>query len=184
MCNDAHFSMKALPVVFADGSKMLPRFIIKGKRRPQWWGSTEFCVELAGIEFAKATLSIQENGWMDSYTFLTLFQKYFLPFTVDRYSEVTLVILILDIFSRHVHPTTLRVAKEKNVIMIGLPPHSTHITHPLDATLMKPLKDYWKRILEELQVQRPWGKYKKQDVIRLLCKATLFVGARPDAPAN
>jgi hypothetical protein len=63
--------MTALFVVFSDGSEMPPHFIIKGKRRPQWWGSKEFCVELACTEFAKSTLFVQENGWMDSYIFLT-----------------------------------------------------------------------------------------------------------------
>jgi hypothetical protein len=85
--------------------------------------------------------------------------------------------------SGHVHPTTLRVANENNVIMVGLPPHSTHITQPLDVTLMKPLKDYWKRMLEELPVQNPWDRYREQDVIKLLCKPCLSLGvARPDDP--
>ena len=88
--------MTALPVVFADGSEMPPHFIIKGKRRPQWWGSREFCVELAATEFEKATLYVQDNGWMDSQFFLTWFQEYFLPFTADRRSEASPVILILD----------------------------------------------------------------------------------------
>jgi hypothetical protein len=87
---------------------------------------------------------------MDSQFFLTWFQEYVLPFTADRRSEASPVILILDNFSGHVHPTTLRVANENNVIMVGLPPHSTHITQPLDVTLMKPLKNYRKRMLEEL----------------------------------
>jgi L-ascorbate metabolism protein UlaG (beta-lactamase superfamily) len=84
---------------------------------------------------------------MGSQIFLTWFQEHFLPFTANRRSEASHAILILDNFSGHVHPTTLRAAKENNVIMVGLPPHSTHITQPLDVTRMKPLKDYWKRML-------------------------------------
>jgi hypothetical protein len=183
LCNDARFSMTALPVIFADGTQMPPHFIIKGQRRPQWWGSREYCIELADTEFANATLSVQENGWMDSMIFLTWFQEYFLPFTANRRSKTSPVILILDNFSGHVHPATLRVASDNDVIMVGLPPHSTHITQPLDVCLMKPLKDYWKRMLEERQVQNPWDKYKEQDVIKLLCKPTPSLGVRPGHPA-
>jgi hypothetical protein len=39
-------------------------------------------------------------------------------------------------------------------------------------------------MLEELQFQNRWDKYKEHDVIRLLCRPTLSLGARPDAPAN
>jgi hypothetical protein len=64
LCNDARFSMTALPVVFADGTEMPPHFIIKGKRRPKWWGSSKYCLELTitGTELEHATLSVQENG--------------------------------------------------------------------------------------------------------------------------
>ena len=113
-------------------------------------------MELDGTEFEKETLYVQDIGWMDSQILLTWFQEYFLPFTVDRRSEASSGILIVNNFSGHVHPTTLRYAKENNVIMAGLPPHSTHITQLLDVTLMKPLKDYWKRMLEKLRVQNPW----------------------------
>jgi len=64
--------------------------------------------------------------------------------------------------------------------MVGLPPHSTHITQPLDVTLMKQLKDYWKRMLEELHEQNPWERYREQDVIKLLSKPCLSLDANPD----
>lgn len=184
LCNEARFSMTALPVVFADGSEMPPHFIVKGQRRPKWWGGKEFCIDFIGTEFEQATLSVQKNGWMDSEIFLAWFTEKFLPFTSDRRSAKTPVILILDNFSGHVHPATLRVARENNVIMVGLPPHSTHITQPLDVTLMKPLKDYWKSVVETLQVENPWDIYKEQDVIRLLCQPNPIIGARPDHPAG
>eukprot|EP00873_Tetraselmis_striata_P041716 jgi/Tetstr1/461980/TSEL_007053.t1 len=184
LCNEARFSMTALPVVFADGSEMPPHFIIKGKRRPKWWGSQKYCVDLLGTEFTYATLAVQANGWMDSEIFLAWFTEYFLPFTADRRSEKTPVILVLDNFSRHVHPATLKMARENNVIMVGLPPHSTHITQPLDVTLMKPLKDFWTKMLAVDGLVDPWDVYTEQDVIRLLCEPAPILGRREGHPAE
>ena len=75
LCNDARFSMTDLSVVFANGSEMPLHFIIKRKRRPQWWGNKEFCMELTGTKIEKATLYVHDNGWTDSHIFLTLFQE-------------------------------------------------------------------------------------------------------------
>ena len=179
LCNEARFSMTCLHVVFADGSFMPPHFVVKGKNRPKWWGSPEFQSMLQSTEFANATLSVQENGWMDGLIFLTWFQEKFLPYTASRRSASTPMILILDNFSGHVHPATLQMAKDNHVIMIGLRPHSTHITQPLDVTLMKPMKDYWTSRIAALQVQNPWEHYTEKDVIRLLCEPTSTLGLRP-----
>lgn len=180
LCNEARFSMTCLPVVFADGTYMPPHFIVKGKKRPRWWGSPEYQAMLASTVFAEASLSVQDNGWMDTVIFLTWFQEKFLPFTADRRSAVTPVILVLDNFSGHVHPEVLQKAKDNHVIMVGLPPHSTHITQPLDVTLMKPLKDYWSNAITSLQVKQPWERYTEQDVIKLLCEPTLTLGVQPE----
>ena len=179
LCNEARFSMTCLPVVFADGTFMPPHFIVKGKKRPKWWGSDEFQASLAGTEFAGASLSVQENGWMDSEIFLTWFQEKFLPFTAARRSASTPVVLILDNFSGHVHPEVVETAAQHHVVMVGLPPHSTHITQPLDVTLMKPLKDAWTHVVNNLHVSNPWERYTEQDVIRLLCEPTLSLGRQP-----
>ena len=95
---------------------------------------------------------------MTHMIFLTWFEEYFLPFIADRRSVEAPVILIYDNFSGHVHPTTLDLAADNDVIMIGMPPHSTHITQPLDVTLMKPLKDYWSRVISAMGVAEPWER--------------------------
>lgn len=172
--------MTCLPVVFADGTFMPPHFIVRGKKRPVWWGSPDFRAHIGSTEFASATLSVQDNGWMDSDIFLAWFEEKFLPFTASRRSKETPVVLILDNFSGHVHPATLETARNNNIIMVGLPPHSTHITQPLDVTLMKPLKDYWTKVIEAQQVQKPWEKYTEQDVIKLMCSPSSRLGRKPN----
>jgi hypothetical protein len=184
LCNEARFSMTCLPVVFADGSFIPPHFVVKGKKRPKWWGSTEFKARIESTEVAEASLSVQANGWVDTHIFLTWFEERFLPFYANRHSAATHIILIIDKFSGHVLRSTLHVAKDNHVIMIGLPHHSTHITQSLDVGLMKPLKDYWTRDISTLQVQNPWERYTEQDVIRLLCSPPNSLGTMPKGDRN
>jgi hypothetical protein len=76
---------------------------------------------------------------MDTQIFLIWFEEKVLPFTARRCFAATHVILILDSFSCHVHSFILHVARDSHIIKVGQPPHSTHITQPLDVGLMKPL---------------------------------------------
>lgn len=51
-------------------------------------------------------------------------------------------LLVLDSYAAHVHHGVLQSADNSNVMILGLPPHSTHITQPLDRTVMSPFKLY------------------------------------------
>jgi len=108
---------------------------------------------------------------MDSNIFLTLLDEKFLPFTASRRSAQTHVVLLLDNSSGQVHPDILQTAKDNHVIMVGLPPHITHITRALGVSLMKPRKDYWTAGIEEAvqSMKKPFEKYTEEDVITLLC---------------
>jgi hypothetical protein len=70
LSDEARFSMTCLPLVLADGSFMPPYFVVNGKKRPKWWGSTDFKARIESTEFAATSLSLQENGWMDTHIFL------------------------------------------------------------------------------------------------------------------
>ena len=107
---------------------MPPHFVVKGARGPKCWGNHTYNTMLAMGCFHDATLSVQANGWMDNEIFLTWFEECFLPFTASRRTAMTPMVLVLDNFNGHVHPATLRTAKENNVIMVGLPHHNTHHT--------------------------------------------------------
>lgn len=46
-----------------------------------------------------------------------------------------LVLLLFDGHSSHFQPELLRYAKDHEVILLCLPPHTTHESHPLDASV-------------------------------------------------
>eukprot|EP00873_Tetraselmis_striata_P000195 jgi/Tetstr1/420459/TSEL_011572.t1 len=169
LVNTKRFGMTCLPCVFADGSSMPPHFIVKGKRRPKWFTDRSFRDKIKYTAMQDCTLSVHENAWMDTAIFKAWFEDCFLPWTEDRRSADTPVFLILDNFSGHVHQAVLQLARQHHVIMIGLPPHSTHWTQPLDVTLMKPLKTYWTTAVNELRMTNWLDVITEQQVIELLC---------------
>lgn len=58
-------------------------------------------------------------------------------------------LLILDGHSSHITLDIVRLAKENNIEIVCLPPHSTHILQPLDVAVFKPMKTEWRKIVEE-----------------------------------
>lgn len=84
----------------------------------------------------------QENGWMNSEIFvswLSHFIKFVRPTTSDR------VLLILDGHCSHKSIEALDLATENGVVVLCLPPHSTHRLQPLDRCFFGPLMTYYDR---------------------------------------
>ena len=65
--------------------------------------------------------------------------KHFLPLAVSSRP----LLLILDGHSTHYQPSTVQFAKDNQIIMFCLPPHSTHASQPLDTAVFNPLKRNW-----------------------------------------
>ena len=42
------------------------------------------------------------------------------------------------------NPSVIEAAAEEGVIIFCLPPHTTHLTQPLDKGCFAPLKSYWR----------------------------------------
>ena len=65
-------------------------------------------------------------------------------------NESSKVLLILDELKSHTHNLkALEKAKKSGVIMLSLPPHTSHRTQPLDISFFKPLKTYYYQHIEQ-----------------------------------
>ena len=73
---------------------------------------------------------------MDSELFVLWFKDIFLPHCGAKRP----VLLVMDNHDTHCTLEVLKLAKENNVTLLGLPPHTTHILQPLDVAIMRPLK--------------------------------------------
>lgn len=54
------------------------------------------------------------------------------------------LLLLMDGHSSHFNPSTISKAAEESVIIFCLPPHTTHLTQPLDKGCFGPLKMCWR----------------------------------------
>ncbi|KAI4828179.1 hypothetical protein KUCAC02_022291 [Chaenocephalus aceratus] len=80
-----------------------------------------------------------KSGWMNEDAFL-IFLKHFIRHT--NCSTDHPVLLILDNHESHISLKSVTIAKENGVIMLTLPPHTSHRLQPLDKTVYGPLKTY------------------------------------------
>ncbi|KAL0868247.1 hypothetical protein ABMA27_007778 [Loxostege sticticalis] len=119
----------------AAGGKGPPFIIFKGKNVWSAWTSEE--------AYPGTKYSATPNGWIDSETFEEYMTKSFIPMVKDD-KEPTL--LIFDGHSTHVQLSVFEKAKQNNITIIKLPPHSSHLLQPLDLEerpVFKPYKDLW-----------------------------------------
>ncbi|KAJ4935245.1 hypothetical protein JOQ06_016781, partial [Pogonophryne albipinna] len=86
-----------------------------------------------------------KSGWMNEDAFL-IFLKHFIRHT--NCSTDHPVLLILDNHESHISLKSVTIAKENGVIMLTLPPHTSHRLQPLDKTVYGPLKTYYNRAMD------------------------------------
>ena len=83
------------------------------------------------------------------------------------------LLLLLDGHSSHFEPETIRIAKEENIIIFCLPPHTTHELQPLDCTLFGPLKTAWADVCHSFFKQYPGQVVSKLNFCQLFHSAWL-----------
>ena len=75
-------------------------------------------------------------GYIDSELFRKWFVGHFLKFAVKERP----LLLIMDGHQSHLDPELVRAAQREGVILLCLPPHTSHILQPLDVSFFRPLK--------------------------------------------
>uniref|UniRef100_UPI003AACBCED uncharacterized protein n=1 Tax=Centroberyx gerrardi TaxID=166262 RepID=UPI003AACBCED len=75
-------------------------------------------------------------GYMDGELFRKWFVGHFLKFAAQERP----LLLIMDGHKSHLDPELVRVAQREGVILLCLPPHTSHILQPLDVSFFGPLK--------------------------------------------
>ena len=98
--------------------------------------------EMSNGEIPGTIYGLSDKGWIDRELFNIWFNNHFL-----RYAPpVRPLMLLMDGHSSHYCPETIRMAAKEKIILFTLPPHTTHLTQPLDKGCFGPLKSYWKQM--------------------------------------
>jgi len=93
----------------------------------------------------------QPYGWISCEIFMEWFEHIF---SITKSSALDPVLLIVDGHTSHTRNLHLIVkARECHVIIMCLPPHSTHKLQSLDKTFMAPLEHYYREEIRCWQLQ-------------------------------
>ena len=83
------------------------------------------------------------------------------------------LLLLLDGHSTHFQPQLIRMARQKGVIILCLPPHTTHEVQPLDCGVFSPLKMQWRLVCHQFLQSNPGKVITKFNFNSLFSKAWL-----------
>ncbi|CAK5282967.1 unnamed protein product, partial [Mycena citricolor] len=126
-----------LEAVCADGSSLLPGFVFPGvEQSPEW-----FDKDLAILICMSAT------GWTDNHISVQWFKKCFIPqakaWAKEKGTNDQPILLVLDGHGSHEALELIDLARENNIILLLLPPHTTHKLQPLDVGVFGPFSRAW-----------------------------------------
>ncbi|KAF7336140.1 DDE-domain-containing protein [Mycena venus] len=156
-------NVTAIITICADGTKLTPTIIFKGKNFLQKYGENNI---------AGASICISENGWTDNEIALEWLMKDFEPQTREKAGGRTRV-LILDGHSSHHTAKFLKFAQEHNIIVLDYPPHCTHALQGLDAVCFARMKVIWKEEINQFE-EKNRRKVRKADFTGLFGRAYLW----------
>jgi len=141
--------------VNAVGFYVLPMLIFKRKR---------FTEQLMKDSPPGAVGACTPNGWVDSGIFVKWLTHFI---SVVKPSPARKVILILDGHSSHKTLAAIELARENGVVMMSLPPHTTHMLQPLDRTIFGSLKANYNRECDKWMLSHAGQRISQFDVAGL-----------------
>lgn len=115
------------------------------------WDRKTLHPEMTRDEIPGTFYGLTSNGWMDMDLFENWLALHFL-----RYAPPTRpLLLLMDGHSSHYSPAAVRFAAEHEVILLTLPPNTTHVTQPLDKGCFGPLKVAWRDVCQRYITKNP-----------------------------
>lgn len=138
------------------GEKTPPMIIYKGKNVWDEWTTDE---GYPGTAYAATS-----NGWMETAVFEAFFEKVFLK-TVG---EKRPILLIYDGHATHVGINIIKMAREANITIMKIPPHTSHLLQPLDLAVNKSFKDRWDAALIKWQRLNIGKQIPKKEFAKIL----------------
>lgn len=121
----------AINCISGDGYSLPPFVLVKGSvHLSNWYTETNIPHDWV--------IKPTPNGWTDHETGLD-WLRHFNRHTKSRAVGINRM-LVLDGHESHVSADFQQYCKDNNIITISLPPHSSHLTQPLDVGIFSPLK--------------------------------------------
>ena len=117
----------------AVGQTIPPMVIFDAKNLNHAWTKNE----VPGTKYG-----LSDNGWINT----GLFESWVCELFIHNAVPGRPLLLLLDGHSTHYQPDVVKFAREHNIIMLCLSPHTSHASQPLDCGVFKPLKSEWTNV--------------------------------------
>ena len=144
------------------GNHIPPYYVFPGKR----WNSQFLQGAPTGADG-----EMSPTGWSNSEVFINYLTKHFVKYAgvTDKKSDLKTLVLY-DGHKSHASLTLTNWAKDHNVILFVLPPHSSHLTQPLDLGVFGPLKCMYNRECQAYMRNNPGISVTKYAIAELTSK--------------
>lgn len=123
--------------------------------------------ELTTGDIPGTLYGLSNKGWINQELFKGWFYQHFLP----SVPSVRPLLLIMDGHSSHFCPEIIRMSARDKIILFTLPPHTTHISQPLDRGCFAPLKVCWKKVCHLFYSNNPGRIITRYDFFSLFAEA-------------
>jgi hypothetical protein len=108
-------------------------FLFKGKDMRDSWMTP------AGEKYPKMTYAATINGWMEAETF----SNYFTGSFIRNIDPERPAILTCDGHTSHTGVGLAEKATKENVVILKLPPQTSHVLQSMDLSIFRPLELMW-----------------------------------------
>ncbi|XP_063932672.1 uncharacterized protein LOC135144577 [Zophobas morio] len=109
-----------------------------------------------------------KNGWINEQLFVDWLQHFA---AYVKPTQESPVLLILDNHSSHISLPAFNYCKENHIVVLSIPPHSSHRTQPLDVSFYGPLKAAYRHECNRHMKTHLMAKITPYDVACLFNKA-------------
>lgn len=89
------------------------------------------------------SLARSESGWMNAEIFYEYFANYFLKWLKDQSDIKFPIVMFLDGHKSHLSYHLSKLCSQSQIILIALPPNTTHMMQVLDVAIFNPVKQGW-----------------------------------------
>uniref|UniRef100_A0A1B6KXW8 DDE-1 domain-containing protein n=1 Tax=Graphocephala atropunctata TaxID=36148 RepID=A0A1B6KXW8_9HEMI len=110
------------------------------------------------------------SGWMTGDNF-EIYWDHFMKFV--KCTKESPVLAILDNHDSHITPKGIQKCKDNGIILLTLPPHTSHKLQPLDRSVFRPFKNSVDQASDDFMVNNPGKPIAIYDIPEIVAKAFL-----------
>ena len=154
--------------ISAEGNALPPTVIFEGKNIQQQWFPND---QRDQAKLQSWRLICTDNSYSNNFVSLEWLHKVFIPLTDPGGQDWRL--LVLDGHESHMSDYFLSECQAYRIWIADLPPHSSHITQPLDVSVFSSLKIRYRQFRDDVALVSNADTLSKEDFLMCYYRARM-----------